>query len=469
MSAPPAASRPSGFEPWMQRVAGAAACTLPGLLMRMGGGLVAPPVQLVGYGAAVVASAFMLAWACEAAQVDMAKGLVVAIVAFVAILPEYVVEAHFAFTGRADFVTANLTGATRLLLGACIGLPALLALLPKIRRPERSGPLELAPEHRIEVAVLALAALWMLRPVVGGHLTLFDSIVLLTLYAVYLRRVIHSEPDGSEPMGVAAELAALPVDRRKVWVRVLMLYAALVILLTAVPFGDAVLGTGALVGISPYLLLQWMVPIATEVPELVVAVVLLLHGRGGQSVAVLLAGAVSQYTLALGTLPIAFAVGAGTGPLPLAGRERVELLLTIGVALYAVAAVITLRVSRGDASIMLGLFAVQFLLPSVFTRFVLAIAFVVLAVDILVAERRHIRPLLGALRPEASARGDPGEQRVLDGVRGGDGQPADQDGEGDRPSRPRRAVPRQRGGEGQPEQGPGLGPAVPGRGGPAHP
>ena len=55
------------------------------------------------------------------------------------------------------------------------------------------------------------------------------------------------------------------------------------------------LATGALVGIKPYLMLQWIVPIATEAPELVVAFVLLTHGRGGQSLAVLLAGAVSQY------------------------------------------------------------------------------------------------------------------------------------------------------------------------------
>jgi cation:H+ antiporter len=175
-----------------------------------------------------------------------------------------------------------------------------------------------------------------------------------------------------------------------------------VILFTAVPFGDAVLSTGALVGIAPYLLLQWIVPFATEIPELVVACVLLLHGRGGQSVAVLLAGAVSQCTLALGTLPLAFAVGAGTGPLPLAGRERIELLLTVGVALYAVAAVITLRISRGDASIMLGLFIAQFLLPSVFTRLALAVVFFVIAVDVLLSERRQVAPLLRTLLPGRS-------------------------------------------------------------------
>jgi cation:H+ antiporter len=156
-----------------------------------------------------------------------------------------------------------------------------------------------------------------------------------------------------------------------------------------------------MVGISPYLLLQWIVPVATEMPELVVAVVLLMHSRARQSMAVLLAAAVSQYTLALGTLPVAYAVGAGTGPLPLQSRERVELLLTTGVALYAVAALVTLRLSRGDASLMLFLFTAQFLLPLGITRVVTAVVFLVLAVDVLIAERAQLRPLIGALRARA--------------------------------------------------------------------
>jgi cation:H+ antiporter len=211
--------------------------------------------------------------------------------------------------------------------------------------------------------------------------------------------VSGAQDDAPAPIGVAAHLAELPERRRRRWVGALMIYAALAILLTAVPFGDAVLASGALVGISPYLLLQWIVPVATEVPELVVAFVLLVHGRGGQSIAVLLAGAVSQYTLALGTLPFAFLAGAGTGPLPLAGRERIELLLTAGVALYAVSAVVSLRLSRGDASIMLGLFTLQLLIPSVITRLALAVVFFVLAADVLLAERRALPALVRALLP----------------------------------------------------------------------
>jgi cation:H+ antiporter len=389
----------SELSDWQRRLALAGACTIPGLLVRMGGGAVAPPVQAAAYGVAVVAAAFMLAWACEAAQVDVVGGLVVAAVAFVAILPEYIVEIHFAFSGRADYVTANLTGASRLLLGFCVAMPALAALLPRRWRPERLSDLQLAPQHRVDLAILGLAACWSLRGVVRGGLTLLDSLVLISLYVLYLRLAADAEDDAPPLVGVPAALAELPRPDRRRWVAGLMGYSGFVILLTAVPFGDAILSSGALVGISPYLLLQWLVPLATETPELIVAMVLLTHGRGGQSAAVLIAGAVSQYTLALGSLPLAFHAGRGTGPLPMQAREQVELFLTVGVALYAVAALIRLRLSRADASIMLGLFTAQFLLPNVFTRSLIALVFFALALDILVAERRRLPPLLRSLRP----------------------------------------------------------------------
>jgi len=366
--------------------------------VRLAGGGVAYPLQLVAYGGAVVAAAFLLAWACEAAQVDVAHGLVVAVVAFVAILPEYIVEVHFAFTGQAAYVTANLTGASRLLLGCAVALPAAVALFPG---GHRIGPLELPKPHRVEIAILAVGAVWSMRSVLSGRLTLFDAAVLISLYVIYLRRAAAAGGESPEPLGVAAHLAALPQAQRRGWVARLMLYAAAVILLTAVPFGDAVLGAGALVGISPYLLLQWIVPVATETPELVVAYVLLTHGRGGQSIAVLLAGAVSQYTLALGTLPLAYAAGPALGPLPLAGRERVELFLTVGVALYAVATLVSLRLSRGDSSIMLALFAGQLVVPGVIWRLLFAVVFWAVALDVLVAERRQLPALFRELWPAA--------------------------------------------------------------------
>ena len=138
-----------------------------------------------------------------------------------------------------------------------------------------------------------------------------------------------------------------------------MAYSAVAVLVTAEPFANSVLGAGMMVGISPYLLVQWLVPVATESPELVIAFVLIQHRRAAQGVAVLLSSAVSQWTLALGTLPLAYMAGVGKGPLPLLGREQVEILLTMGQALLAIAVLVTLRLRRRDATLMLGLFVAQ--------------------------------------------------------------------------------------------------------------
>jgi len=390
-----------------------AGLTLPGVLVRLSGSDVPYTTQFLVFGAAVVAAAFLLAWGAEAAQVDAPHGLVVAAAAFLATLPEFLIELHFAFTGQAEFVAANLTGASRLLIGCAIALPAAVMLL----RHRDFGSLELPPPHRVELAILLLAATWTLRAIVSGSLTYLDAVVLIGLYALYVRRAATSGGRAPEPTGVAAALAELPRRQRRLWVARMMAYAGLVLLLCAVPFGHSVLGIGAAVGISPFLLLQWIVPIATESPELVVAFILLMHGRGGQSIAILIAGAVSQYTFALGSLPLAYDAGVASGPLPLAGRERIELLLTVGVALYGVGALIGLRLSRGDSAIMLALFLGQLLVPATVTRLLFALAFWAIALDVLSAERRKLPGLLRALRPAPAPLADRGRTRYDRGRR----------------------------------------------------
>ena len=117
----------------------------------------------------------------------------------------------------------------------------------------------------------------------------------------------------------------------------------------------------------------------------------------------LLSSAVSQWTLALGTLPLAFSAGAGQGPLPLLGREQVELLLTMGQGFLAVAVLVTLRLERRDAILMLVLFVVQLALPSMLIRAALTLAYLVLAIDILASERWAIPTLARSLRPRSDA------------------------------------------------------------------
>ena len=129
------APRRARMTPWQQRLAATAAGTVPGILVRLSGG--PRPTRSSSSPTAPPSSRRR---SCSRGRARRRRStsraaLVVAAVAFVAILPEYIVEVHFAFTGRADYVTANLTGASRLLLGVCVALPAAVALLPRRWRP----------------------------------------------------------------------------------------------------------------------------------------------------------------------------------------------------------------------------------------------------------------------------------------------------------------------------------------------
>ena len=81
------------------------------------------------YGAAVVAASFLLAWAAEAAQIDVSGGLAIAVLALIAVLPEYAVDLYYAYVAGHDaeytqYAAANMTGSNRLLMG--LGWPVVV-------------------------------------------------------------------------------------------------------------------------------------------------------------------------------------------------------------------------------------------------------------------------------------------------------------------------------------------------------
>jgi cation:H+ antiporter len=79
-------------------VALCAILTIPALFLRLTGAHPAAAPRLLVFGAAIVAASFLLAWAAEAAWVDISGPLAIAILAVIAVLPEYVVDLYFAFT-----------------------------------------------------------------------------------------------------------------------------------------------------------------------------------------------------------------------------------------------------------------------------------------------------------------------------------------------------------------------------------
>src|SRR5438128_7146435 len=82
----------------------AVAMMVPGLVVRFSTNDLSPAVAALLFGAAIVGAAFLLSWAAEAAQLDISAGLAIAVLAFIAVLPEYAVDLVFA--GKAGTAVA---------------------------------------------------------------------------------------------------------------------------------------------------------------------------------------------------------------------------------------------------------------------------------------------------------------------------------------------------------------------------
>src|SRR3954467_15079257 len=175
---------------------------------------------------------------------------------------------------------------------------------------------------------------------------------LVALYVLYTRRVQGTPEEEPAVLGVAAGLVSLPPRYRRPAIAALMLVAGAVVVIIANPFADALLVTGTSLGLDPYFLIQSVVPVATEAPEFVVVAVLVANRRPAQGLALFLAASLSQWTLAMGALPLGSRAGGGGTSMPLDAHQHVELGFTIALTLFAVAALVSLRPERVDAALL---------------------------------------------------------------------------------------------------------------------
>src|SRR6188472_557308 len=102
------------------------------------------------------------AWASDAGDAVFSSGFVLAVIALLAVLPEFIIEVRFAYIQQTELVTANLTGATRLLLAGAIALPLLVAFLAR-RRNSAAAPYQLKATRRLELGILAVTAVFAVQ------------------------------------------------------------------------------------------------------------------------------------------------------------------------------------------------------------------------------------------------------------------------------------------------------------------
>lgn len=407
--------------PWklIRSVALCVALVSPAVVLRLGG--VHPPavLGLFVFGAAVVASSFLLAWAAEAARMDISGPLAIAILAVIAVLPEYAVDLYFAYTAGSDpayvaYAAANMTGSNRLLLGVGWSVVVIIALAVASKRSGRTvRELVLEAGHRNELGFLFIASIVAFAVPLSGQINLFLGIVLIGFFVFYLWKVSRAEAEEPELVGPAARIGSLSTRARRATVISLFVFSAAVILTSAEPFADSLINTGRSFGVDEFLLVQWLAPLASESPEFIVAILFAVHGRGSDAIGTLISSKVNQWTLLVGSLPIAYLLGGGGGlGLVLDARQTEEFLLTATQTLLGVAALLALRFPRRLAYTLLGLFALQFVFPGQEARYVLCAVYAALAVVALVRNRDYVLMTLAA-----PFRRTPADEDVDDDVR----------------------------------------------------
>jgi cation:H+ antiporter len=365
----------------------ALAATMPGICIRLFDLHLSHPVEALLFGIAIVGAAFMLSWAAEVAQLDISAGLAIALLAFIAVLPEYAVDLVFAWkAGHAvaefgpacnapgavvaspcSLALANMTGANRLLIGVGWSMVVFIAWYrwTKLRRTTFRG-IELERSHAIELSFLAAATAYSMTLPLKSTINLFDAFVLVGIFVLYTIRIASAPAEEPHLVGPARYVGTFTVRGRRIAVAVLFLFAATVILLVAEHFAEALVATGLTLGVSEFLLVQWLAPLASEAPELLVAGLYAWRLNTNAGLGTLVSSKVNQWTLLVGTLPIVFALASGTSQgLPVDAHQREELLLTASQSVFAVATLVSLSISPAEALGLFGLFWAQFILGGI--------------------------------------------------------------------------------------------------------
>ncbi|MSP78308.1 MAG: hypothetical protein EXR67_01950 [Dehalococcoidia bacterium] len=377
-----------------------AAMGLPALGIRilnlMGAGVhMSPAVAVMVFGGGIIAAAFVISWAAEAAQMDISATLALAFLALIAVLPEYSVDALLAWKAGQDpagdyvhFATANMTGANRLLVG--LGWPLVMILFWFKRRRA------LFLEHGIslELVFLSLASLYALTIPFKSAISVYDGVLLVTFFVAYMwisGKQAHSEP---ELMGPAAAVGNLKKRMRRTTVTVMFIYCATVIIASAEPFVEGLLELGKSVGVDEFFLIQWVAPLASETPEILVAVIFTLRGHAGASMTTLISAMVNQWTLLVATLPFVFSISAGQWTLagiPMDPRQQEEVWLTAAQSVFAIVLLLKLRIGGLAGITLLVLWGSQLLFTETSARYVYIAIYLIGAVGLLLVDRERLK------------------------------------------------------------------------------
>ncbi|WP_049987552.1 sodium/calcium exchanger protein [Halobellus rufus] len=337
---------------------------------------IAPVSAVFIAGVSILGAAFLLAWAAETAEKDVPQAFAIAILAVLAVAPEYAVDALYAWqagagsTEAANLAVANMTGANRILIGLGWSGIALFSIYRAKRASDpavepRSGVLAdvvtLDRGISLEIAFLFAATVFAFLIPLSGGIGPLDTVVLVGLYLLYLLMVIRGGVDETEQhVGVPAYFQQYPKIPRALVVLFGFAFSGAIIFTAVHPFAEGLEHMGLQYGIPKFFMIQWLAPLASESPELIVVAYLVNKARTTAGFNALISSKLNQWTLLIGTLAVVYSISAGqVGTLPFDSKQAAEIWITAAQSFFAIAILTNFEISTREALALLGLFVTQ--------------------------------------------------------------------------------------------------------------
>jgi cation:H+ antiporter len=397
------------------------------------------PLTTVGVsGLAVLGASFLLAWGAETAEKDVPRAFALAVLAVLAVAPEYAVDALYAWQAatdpsKANLAVANMTGANRILIGLGWSGIALFSIYKATAGGRgddsvvnREGTLrdavKLDPSISTEILFLFLATVFAFFVPLNGGIGAIDTIVLVGLYVTYIGIIVRGDVDDhDDQIGVPAYFQARPRGVRIPVILTLFVYSGFLILTAVEPFAHGLEELGLQYGIPEFFMIQWIAPLASESPELIVTAYLVNKARATAAFNALISSKLNQWTLLIGTLAVVYSLSLGAyGILPFDFKQAAEIWLTAAQSFFALAILVNFRISVREAVTLLVLFVSQVGIEfaiiqtypealaetySIYVLLAYTVVYVLLGIGLLATRQEELRRL--AKRTVANVRGTP--------------------------------------------------------------
>jgi cation:H+ antiporter len=327
----------------------------------------ASPLTVLWAGPGILVASLMIAWGAEATQFFLAQGIALAVLALLQTLPEFAMEAVFAWHQQVPFLFASLTGALMLLTG--LGWPLIyFSAARAYRREFKRRPLlriRLEAEHSVQVLALFVAIAYEAIVWWKGVLTIYDGVALIAIYASYVWIMGRLPPEKHEGID---EIAVVPrsiiLARKPVRIAAILglfIAGGAVVFLVANPFLKGLFGLSLLIGIPKFQFVQWIAPLVSEAPEGISAYYWARDPyRAPIALMNLVSSNINQWTLLAGLLPLVLSLSAGRiASIPLDAEQSRDLLLTLSQSLLGALFLLKLELAWWEATGLFLLFLVQ--------------------------------------------------------------------------------------------------------------